>query len=149
MGYRDSKTLDLFGADPIGAMETPQVAYRCDTARLHPDIEARISQVIAETLRESGKTRSEIAKKLGVTEAVLNNWASPGREKNNIPLAKAIELIAATGDPRVIAAELAPLGFAIVPEHFLGAIEESIIANRVKQLRALQKEANAKWRGRS
>ncbi|MCF8483333.1 MAG: DNA transposition protein [Rhodospirillum sp.] len=148
MPPRDRHTLDLFRD-----WTPPEVAVRVGRERLHPDIEARISQAISETLKDCGKGRGSVAEEMGaylgqpVTANVLNNYASPGQDGHRISLSRAFALIAATGDPRVLALELEPLGFAIIPDRFLGAVEEAQCAEQLEAITARQKLARKKWRG--
>lgn len=141
MARRDGGTLDLFHD-----WAPPQVAVTAEPSA-HPDIKARISMAVSQTLRDCGRSREVIAEEMGVSPNTLNNYASAGQEGHSIRLDQAIALVAATGDPRVLAQELAPLGFAVIPERFLGAVEEAMCAEQLEVIQARQKMARRKWRG--
>ncbi|WP_041794059.1 hypothetical protein [Pararhodospirillum photometricum] len=147
MAQLDKRTLDLF-AD----WTPPRVAVGGEVVRAHPDVDARVSLAVAQTLRDCGRPRDEVAAAMAaylgrpVPVATLNNYASAGQEGHCISLARAVALVAATHDPRPLADELAPLGWAVVETRHLHAVRASLARQRAAELTRLARQEEALWR---
>ncbi len=148
MAPRDPNTLDMF-RDWV----PPTVAVATGPA-LHPDIKARVSQAISQSLKNCPKSREQIAQEMGVlldeniSINMVNNYASAGQDESNIPFYRLLALIEVTGDPSVVGGEMARLGWPNIPERYLGAVEEAQCAEQLETIEARRKIARRRWRGR-
>lgn len=144
---RDDKTLDLLGWQP------PDVSagFRDETRVRAASLSHRISRSVSEILQDSGRPRAEIAAAMtdwlgdDVSEHMLNAYASPARETHSISLERAIALLHATGDARLLGDLLAPLGFAVIPDKYLGAIEEAMCDELMERVQQRKKLGRRRW----
>ncbi|WP_299440247.1 DNA transposition protein [uncultured Rhodospira sp.] len=146
----DARTLDLL--DDWTAPDVT-VHYDGDTAPRGPDLDQRIAQAVSRTLSDDGRSREEIAEAMGAVlghrmpKNTLDGYAAPSRGDHAISLARAIALMEVTGDVRVVAQELRRLGYAVIPDRYLGAVEEAMTAEQIEHLEAKRKIARRAWRG--
>ncbi|GEO83057.1 hypothetical protein ROR02_31880 [Pararhodospirillum oryzae] len=107
---------------------------------------------IADALRACGRPRDEIAAAMAaylgrpVSPHTLNNYASAGQEGHCISLARSVALVAATHDPRLIADQLAPLGWAVIETRHVHAIRAGLARQRAAELTRIAREEEALWR---
>lgn len=145
----DTLTMDLLNWEP------PQVAVRfTDEAAVRAvSVSQRLSRAVAATLREAEIGREEVAERMGeylgeeVSKNMLDAYASQAREAHNITLARAFALLHATGDARILGAELKTFGLAIIPERYLAAVEEAMWAEQEERARQRRLAARSKWKG--
>ncbi|MBB4287404.1 DNA transposition protein [Roseospira goensis] len=146
----DTRTLDL-----LDDWTPPDVSvrYEGDAAPRHPELDIRIAQAVSLTLKDDGRSRAEIGAAMGavlggpaVPESTLNGYASPARTDHAISLARALALVAVTGDARVLSIDLERLGLALIPRRYLAAVEEAMTADQIEHLEAQRRAARRTWR---
>lgn len=146
----DTATVDLF-AD----YEPPAVAVRYDDDApvRASSVAATIARAVSRTLKDDGRSRGEIAEAMSeylgehFSEHMLNAYASAARETHTISLERAAALCAVTGDARLIGEVLQPLGLAVVPERYLGAVEEAVLTEQEERIQHRRKQARRRWAG--
>jgi hypothetical protein len=147
---RDSHTLDMFQD-----YEPPVVAVRYDDSApvQASSVDQTIARAVSQTLKEDGRSRGEIAEAMTAylgaecSENMLNAYASAARDSHRISLERAAALVAVTGDARLIGQILAPLDLAVIPERYLGAIDEAVAAEREEAWARRRKQARRSWTG--
>jgi hypothetical protein len=147
---RDTETVDLFRdynpAPVVQRFSEERVrASRCS---------ARIARAVAEAIKQSGKSRPDVANAMAeylgedISPAMLDQYTSTANEKNNIPAHRLVALLAVTGDPRVINAALQDTAFVAIDARF----EPLIRREMAKEARArIEREiaaADAQWKVR-
>lgn len=133
---------------------TPQpVVARHDPERVRAaTLPMLLARAIAETLKDCGMTRAEVAEamssRLGetVTEAMLNKYASTASESHTIPAHRLIALTAVTGDARILNALLAEAGLIAIPEKYEALIRREMAKEALDKLNREIGAADAEWR---
>ncbi|PKR55506.1 DNA transposition protein [Thalassospira marina] len=146
----DTGTIDL-----LNEWTPPKVAVTFETPERVRAISfgQRISRAVSEVLRESGKSREEIAAAMSeflgeeVSKNMLDAYASMARESHTISLERAFALLHATRDARIFGMELGRFDYAVIPERYLGAVEDAMIEDQKEQLKRAQLAARKKWKG--
>ncbi len=146
----DNTTLDL-----LTEWNPPAVAVRfTQPERVRgSSFSQRISRAVSEVLKDCGKTRDEIAAAMSeytgeeVTKNMLDAYASMARESHTISLERAFALLHATGDARIFGMELERFDLAVIPERYLGAVDDAMIEDQREQLRKSQLAARRRWKG--
>ena len=144
---RDSRTLDLFAWQP-----TPPVIRHAEEIRA-ASLGARVSKAVSLAMKESSRTRDEIAEAMGaylgrpVSKAMLDAWASESRDSHNISTVNLVALIQATGDHRLLGMLADLFGLAVIPERYVGAVEEALANDKIRELEERAKLARRRWKG--
>lgn len=145
---RDQRTLDLLSWEPT----QPARAFEPEKVRAS-SLRSMICRAIALALKDCDRDRDEIAEEiaayLGETcpKNMLDAYASEAREDHTIPLVKFLGLIHATRDMRLLQILAQQFGWAVIPERYLGAVEEAVISAKEEELGQLKRQARRKWRG--
>ncbi|MET4206877.1 hypothetical protein [Bradyrhizobium sp. LA2.1] len=133
--------------------QLPPVARRFSQERVRADrVSVRIARAVAEAIKESGRSREEIAEEMSnylgekVTADVLYQYSSPANERSNIPAHRLIALLAVTGDDRLINAAVQDTPFIAISNRFEPLIQREIAREEIARLKSLEEEADAKWR---
>lgn len=146
----DTSTIDL-----LSEWTPPSVAVRFDaTERVRAiSFGQRISRAVSEVLRDCSESREEIASAMSdflgeeMSKNMLDAYASTARESHTISLERAFALLHATGDARIFGMELERFDLAVIPERYLGAVEDAMIEDQKEQLKRRQLAARRKWKG--
>lgn len=145
---RDTRTIDLFdGWTP------PAVAVRFEGQRpAQVPLAQRVSRLVAQTLRECGLERAEVARRMSailgveVSEHILDRYASEAADTHNIPLYRAFALAEATGDMRLIGTGLAPLGYVVIAKRYEAAIRVAMRQDAIRKLERDNRKDTALWK---
>ncbi len=134
--------LDWTPPQPIAAFEPASV--RAVT------LSARVSQAVAQVLRDAGMERERVAAEMGrylgqpVSPAMLDAYASEARAQHNISAVRLAALIWATGDRRPLQMLAETGGWAVIERRYLPVIElaalgehEDALQRRRRELRAM------------
>ncbi len=128
---RDSRTPDLFSWEP------PTLVRRFEETRVRAaSLRQRIALAVAETLKECGRPRDEVARRMSewlgeeVSRSSLDAYAAQSREDHTISLLRVLALLHATGDVRLLqmAAEL--FGRSVIEDRFLPWVEVGQMADK-------------------
>lgn len=101
----------------------------------------RISRAVAQTLRECGLDRDEIARRMTgflgerVSAGVLNAYASQAREEHNISAVRLVALAHATGDTRLLELLLQPFDLTAISRRMLPMLELAQVHEEAEVLR--------------
>lgn len=138
----DTKTLDLFGSQP----KTPKLpAYPHEAIRA-ATLGGVVSRAVSTTLldvrdrEDNPKDREEIAAIMtaylgeDVPLSMLNGYASQAREAHNIPVIRAMALMHATGDYRLLVLMAQEFNLAVVPKRYENAVREAILAEKIEEM---------------
>ena len=145
----DQATLDL-----LRDFHPPEVAERFEEAALvkASHLSQRISRCVSRTLTDSGLGRDEIAGRMSdyltdtVSKHMLDAYASEARDDHNISLERAAAMVHATGDPRLFGDLLGRLGYAVIPERYLAAVEEAMWAEREERAHQCKLASRRRWK---
>jgi len=137
MAPRNPSQLDLLNdwVPPTATMRFSDALVRAGT------MAGSICRAIAATLRESEKTRPEIAKQMSdflgqdVPKNMLDAYASQGREDHSISLVRFIALIHATRDRRLLEMVAEQFGWSVIERKHLKMIELAQVEERLDELR--------------
>lgn len=146
----DTSTIDL-----LSEWTPPRVAVTFEaTERVRAiSFGQRISRAVSEVLRDSSRSREEIAAAMSdflgeeMSKNMLDAYASTARESHTISLERAFALLHATGDARIFGMELSRFDYAVIPERYVGAVEDAMIEDQKEQLKRRQLAARRKWKG--
>lgn len=152
MVRRDTLTPDLF------AWQSPKVAvgYGEDVTG-RGALDNRIARVISRSLKdakERGMTRSQIAKAMsdylgrGISEDMLNKWASEAADSNRITLDAFIALIDATSSHDLMGLVVSGFGYVAVPERYSDMIELHLIEEHERDVIARRQALEARVRAK-
>jgi hypothetical protein len=141
---RDKDTADLMPAP---------VVRRFDPERVRaPKLSNRIAQAISEAIRDSGRSREQIAADMSaylderVTVGTLYQYSSEANERNNIPAHRLMALVKATGDARVLNALIEDIGLIAVERRFEPLLRREVAKEKLAAvLRREIEDANAQW----
>lgn len=142
------KTLDLFAWEP----PQPNKSFAPEVVRA-ASLRAIISRAVSAALKECAKDRDAVSAEIGeflgedCPKNMLDAYASEAREDHAIPLVRFMGLIHATGDMRLLQVLASQFGWAVIPDKYLPAIEESIIADKIEQLQQRRALARRNWKG--
>lgn len=145
---RDTSTPDLFRD-----YEPRPVVERYDPERMRAStVSMRIARAVSEALRSDGRKRDEIAREMSeylgdtVTEAMLNQYASPSNDRHNIPAHRLIALLVVTGDARLINAALSDTGLIAVATKYEALIRREMAKEQRERLDREIAAADARWK---
>ena len=120
-------------------------AYAAEAVRAST-LAGRISRAVSVSLAECQLNRREIAQRMGaylgeaVSPAMLDAYASQGREQHNISAVRLAALVRATGDMRLLDLLCEPFGQAVIERRLLPLLE---LADVHEQQEALRRRADA------
>lgn len=69
------------------------------------------------------------------------------RESHTVSPKQAFALLHATRDARIFGMELSRFYYAVIPERYLGAVENALIEDQKEQLKRAQLAARKEWKG--
>jgi hypothetical protein len=144
----DNRTLDLLTWQPA----SPAKAFEPEKVRA-ASLRSILCRAIALSLKECGREREQVAEEIGqylgesCTKAMLDAYASEAREDHTMPLVKFLGLIHATRDMRLLQILAQQFGWAVIPERYLGAVEEAVIAAKEEELGLMKRQARRRWKG--
>lgn len=145
---RDSLTPDLFRDFAPAPVVDRYSVERVRAARLS----ARIKRAVAETIRDSGRSREVLAHLMSehlderITAAMLDQYTSTANEGHNIPAHRLIALLLVTGDTRLVNALLADTDLIAVDAKYEALIYREMAKEKRDQLEREIAAADAKWR---
>lgn len=144
----DNKTLDLLGWQPPAPVKRfAEEKVRAATLR------GAIAKAVSVALKECGKDRDQVAQEMTdylgeeVKRTILDAYASEAREDHVINLPRFIALMHATGDQRLLQVIAELFGLAVIPQRYLPAIEEAILADKIEELQQRHRMARRTWKG--
>lgn len=138
---RDSRTLDLLTM----TIEVPQVPRFDDADVRAARLDAKVAKAVAKTLKDAakdGQTRPDVAQAMSgylgetVTRATLDAYAAESKADHTISLVRAMALMEATKDYRLLSLIADDLGLAIVPRQYEPAIREAVLAEKLEEMQA-------------
>lgn len=122
--------------------EPPQAVMAFDEREVRgATLAARISRAVSVALRECGKPRKRVAEAMGaflgegVSDAMLDAYASVARDQHRISLPRFMALLHATADRRLLELLAEPMGWAVIERKHLPLIEVAAIRERQEELR--------------
>lgn len=149
----DTKTLELFGWEP----KSPKIpTYPHEVVRA-ATLGGIVSRAVSKTLldvrdrEDNPKDRDEVAALMtaylgeDVPKNMLDGYASQAREAHNIPVTRAMALMHATEDYRLLVLMAQEFDLAVVPKRYEHAVREAILAEKRDEIEG---ELRALRRGR-
>jgi hypothetical protein len=131
------------GAQPdLLGWEPPQASLAFDEREVRgTTLAGRISRAVSVSMRDCGRPRAAVARAMAeylgedVSAAMLDAYASPGRDQHRISVSRFLALIHATGDRRLLEMLAAPMGWAVIERRHLPLIEVAAIREQEDELR--------------
>lgn len=145
---RDDRTLDLLSWQP----PEPVRAFEPEIVRA-ASIRAMLAKGVSAALKDCGRSRDDVAEVISgylgekCSKDMLDAYASEAREEHVISLPRFLALIHATGDQRLLQMLAEPFGLAVIDAKYLPAIEDSMLAAKIDELKTRQKMARRRWEG--
>ena len=131
------------------------VAFDPELVRAH-GLRESLCRAITAALKDAagaGRSRADIAEAMGqflgatISKAILDAYASQGREDHTISLLRFVALVHATGDRRLLELLAEPMGWTVIERRYLPMIELASVQARQDELRhiaeALRRRARA------
>jgi hypothetical protein len=112
----------------------------------------QIARAVAETLRVCPLKREEIARRMAdflgekVQPGMLDTYASQARDDHTISALRAVALMYATGDVRLLQLLAEPLEHVVIDRQYLPALKAEILRDRIEELRREEEIARRAWR---
>lgn len=132
---RDSRTLDLFDWEP------PKIVRRFEEREIRAaTLRARIAHAVSTTMKESGQSREEIARRMTewlgeeISVHMLNAYASEARDEHTIGYPRLLALVEATGDTRLLQLGSELFGHSVVEDRLLGWIDVGMLADKKQDI---------------
>lgn len=147
---RDMKTPDLFKWEP----PTVNAAFPKACIR-GADIAAQICQAMKIALSESNLSREVIAAKMTdylgeeVSHTILDAYVSQAKEHHNISLTRYAALVHATGDMRLLSLIPKLFNYAVIPEKYMGAVNEAITTDKIETLKKQNVANRRMWKAQT
>jgi len=145
---RDTATPDLFRDYVV-----PDVVARYEPERVRAaTVAMKIARAISEALKTCGRSRAVVADEMStylgdtVTEAMLNQYASPSNDRHNIPAHRLLALLAVTGDARLINAMLEDAGLVAVAAKYEVLIRRELAKEARDRLDREITATDTQWR---
>lgn len=117
-------------------------------------IAGRISRAVSAVLGDCGLPRADVVKRMSAylgepfSKAMLDTYASQGREDHHLPVHRLIALLHVTRDRRLLEMIAEEFGWAVIERRHLPLIELAALQERQEELRqhanALRREAKAR-----
>ncbi len=132
---RDTRTLDLLTWEP------PQLVRRFEERRVRAaSLRDRISLAVAETLKECGMSRDEVAQRMSewlgeeVSKNTLDAWASQARDDHTPSFLRVLALVHATGDVRLLQMGADQFGQSVVENRYLPWVSVGQLADKKEEM---------------
>lgn len=145
---RDSRTIDLFSWQPPEVVRVaPEDKVRSASLR------GGIAKIVSLVLKECGMSRDEVARRMSamlgeeVPKAMLDAYASEAREEHSISFLRVVALCEVTRDPRLLQFSAARIGHSVIPNRYLAAVDDAMLADKIDDLTQRQKMARRHWKG--
>ena len=120
----------------------PPATVRFEEERIRAaTINGRICMAVSAALKDCTLSRADVALRMSaylgerVSEAMLNAYASQGREDHVIPLTRFMALLHVTRDRRLLEMIAEPFGWAAIDRKYLPLIDLAAINERQEELR--------------
>jgi hypothetical protein len=120
----------------------PQAALAFDERRVRAaTLHQRLARAVGVALAECGRSRPAVARSMSeylgepVSTAMLDAYASPGRDTHRIGAARLLALVHATGDRRLLQLLAEPFGWAVIDARHLALIEAALLREQEDELR--------------
>ncbi|MDO9499004.1 DNA transposition protein [Falsiroseomonas sp.] len=134
--------------------EPPQTVLAFEEVEVRgATLAARISRAVSVALRDCGQPRKRVAKAMGdylgedVSPAMLDAYASVGRDQHRISVPRMMALMHATGDRRLMEMLAEPMGWAVIERRFLPLIRVAALRDREDELRREREALMRRARG--
>ena len=131
---------------PLLDWEPPQAALAFEERLVRgASFAARVSRAVAVALRECGRPRREVARRMSeflgeeVSVAMIDAYASVARSDHRISVPRLWALLHATGDRRLLELLAEPMGWAVIERRHLPLIEAEMVREREAALRRHRK----------
>jgi hypothetical protein len=131
----DTQTMDLLAWEPpLVVRSLPAELVRAESLR------GRVARAVSAVLGECPLSRDEIAERMSafldepMSKAMLDAYASQGREEHTISAIRLVALAYATGDVGALQVLIDPLDHAVVPNRYLSAIDAEIKNEKASEL---------------
>jgi len=132
---RDPYTKDLLSWQP----PEPVKKFEPDQVRAS-SLDGRICKAIVVALRDCGLDRCDVAQTMTnylgerVSTAMLNAYASPGRQTHTINVVRFVALVHATRDRRLLELLAELFDWSVVDERYADAIKEVELAEKREEI---------------
>lgn len=149
----DRKTLDLLSWQPVA----PKVGRFADETVRAATISGKVSRAVSQVLNDAkGREkdpleRDDIAEKMSVflgedvSKNMLDAYSSQSRDTHKISVVRAVALMHATQDFRLLTMIAEELGLAVIPRQYEGTVREAILAEKIEEMKG---ELDSLRRGR-
>lgn len=117
------------------------------------NLAARISRAVSVALRDCGQPRVRVAAAMSaylgedVSPAMLDAYASVGRDQHRISVPRMLALVHATNDRRLLELLAEPMGWAVIERRYLPLIEVAAIREQEDELRRRREALQRRARG--
>lgn len=138
----DRKTLDLLSWHPSSPKVERFDEQMVRAATISGKIALAVSRILADVkVREKEPLeREDVARRMGeflgeeVSKNMLDAYASQSREDHKISVPRAVALMHATDDYRLLTLLAEELGLTVIPRKYEGTVREAILAEKIEEL---------------
>ena len=143
----DKLTGDLLSWEP------PKVAPRYEETRVRAaSLAGKVCRVLAEALKEDGRSREEIAIALSdylgeaISKGSIDTWTAEAREGNNIPAYRFFALAQILGSSEMLNELLADTNMIVVDQKYQPLIERELALEKKADLEQFIASRDKEWR---
>lgn len=145
---------DVFTSDLL-AWKPPEPVKAFEPAEIRAaSLRGMLAKLVSAVLKDADADRETIAARMSaylgeeVSKNMLDAYASEARGEHVIPIVRLMALADATGDAQRIFQALTTLfRMSVIDDHWLPAIEDSMIDEKINELTQRRQAARRKWKG--
>lgn len=149
----DHKTLDLLSWQPSSPKVERFDEQTVRAATINGKVALAVSRILADAKARENEPleREDVARRMSeflgeeVSKNMLDAYASQSRQDHKISVVRAVALMHATQDFRLLTLLAEEIGLTVIPRKYEGTVREAILAEKIEELNG---ELNSLRRGR-
>jgi hypothetical protein len=138
----DHKTLDLLSWQPSSPRVERFDEQTVRAATINGKVSLAVSRILmdAKARSEEPLEREDVARRMSdflgedVSKHMIDAYASQSREDHKISVVRAVALMHATQDYRLLTLLAEELGLTVIPRKYEGTVREAILAEKIEEL---------------
>ncbi|WP_339860455.1 phage regulatory CII family protein [Thalassospira alkalitolerans] len=138
----DRKTLDLLSWQPTSPRVERFEEQTVRAATISGKVSLAVSRILgdAKSRDKEPLEREDVARRMSdflgedVSKNMIDAYASQSREDHKISVVRAVALMHATQDYRLLTLLAEELGLTVIPRKYEGTVREAILAEKIEEL---------------
>ena len=138
----DRKTLDLLSWQPTSPRVERFEEQTVRAATISGKVSLAVSRILCDAKSRDNEPleRDDVARRMSdflgedVSKNMIDAYASQSREDHKISVVRAVALMHATQDYRLLTLLAEELGLTVIPRKYEGTVREAILAEKIEEL---------------